>query len=170
MVEYLLGHSSFEDMLAIVRTGLSDEHRLQNALKVLNILGQLDQQQITAKTDELDAARRMATSSYYRARLTSSQLELSALSNRLVRMQRFADPLCAFLAYRAENAGSLPEPQTWRPGAAVPSFAGHQPTPYTGPTFEIPAEFLCPISGELMEDPVMTVDSFTYDRKNIERW
>ncbi|KAF9695209.1 hypothetical protein EKO04_006853 [Ascochyta lentis] len=168
--EYLLGHSSFEDMLAIVRTGTSELHRHQNASKVLQILGQLDEQQVTAKTKTLENAQRRATSSYYRAQVAISQREVSTLSNRLVRMKHFADSLCAFVAYRAENAGSLPEPQNWRPGATMPSVAVQQPASYSGPTFEIPTDFLCPISGELMEDPVMTVDNFTYERKNIERW
>ncbi|KAF1351667.1 hypothetical protein EJ07DRAFT_168877 [Lizonia empirigonia] len=159
--EYLLGHSSFEDMLAIVRAGIPKQGCLQNAHKVLNILGQLDQQQIAAKTDELEVLKQ---------KTTSSPSELSALSNRLLRMERFADSLCAFLTHRAENAGSLPEPQSWRPGAAAPLFAGQQSAPYTGPKFQIPTEFLCPISSEIMEDPVMTVDNFTYERKNIERW
>jgi len=31
-------------------------------------------------------------------------------------------------------------------------------------------EYLCPISQEVMVDPVTTSDGFTYDRANIERW
>lgn len=156
-------------MLAIVRTGFGEHHRQQNAAKVLEILGQLDQQQIMAKTQELEDTRRKATSYFYHSQVTASQHNLSTLSNRFLRLKRFADPLCAFLSYRAENVGTLPEPPVWRPGAAIPS-TGQQSAAYTGPTFEIPTEYLCPISNELMEDPVMTVDSFTYERKNIERW
>lgn len=89
-------------------------------------------------------------------------------------MKRFADPLCAFLLYRAENAGALPEPLVWRPGAAAPMTAGgvgHRASAsYSGPSFEHPHELVYPISSELMEDPVLTADNFTYERKNIERW
>ena len=35
---------------------------------------------------------------------------------------------------------------------------------------EIPDEFLCPITQELMEDPVSTEDGHVYDRKSIEQW
>ena len=35
---------------------------------------------------------------------------------------------------------------------------------------EAPASFLCPISGELMRDPVMCADGHSYERANIERW
>ena len=34
----------------------------------------------------------------------------------------------------------------------------------------IPDEFLCPISYEVMEDPVLLEDGHTYDRKSIESW
>jgi len=161
-------------MLAIVRASLGDHRRRQNAGKVLDILGQLNQQRITAKMKELEVARRRATTYYYRTQLTMSENELTTLSNRLARMKRFADPLCAFLLYRAENAGDLPEPLLWRPGAAAPTIhPGHSQraaNTYTGPTYEIPHDLLCPVSSELMEDPVLTADNFTYERRNIERW
>ena len=35
---------------------------------------------------------------------------------------------------------------------------------------EIPAQFRCPISQELMEDPVTTSDGHTYERREIFRW
>ena len=36
---------------------------------------------------------------------------------------------------------------------------------------EIPPEdYLCPISNELMDDPVFTADGISYDRKSIEEW
>ena len=33
-----------------------------------------------------------------------------------------------------------------------------------------PTQFLCPITGELMEDPVTTADGHTFERAAIERW
>ena len=35
---------------------------------------------------------------------------------------------------------------------------------------EVPSYFLCPISMELMEDPVTVATGVTYDRRSIERW
>ncbi|KAK7375228.1 hypothetical protein VNO78_35922 [Psophocarpus tetragonolobus] len=35
---------------------------------------------------------------------------------------------------------------------------------------DIPAHFLCPISLQLMRDPVTVCTGITYDRENIERW
>lgn len=34
----------------------------------------------------------------------------------------------------------------------------------------IPHHFLCPITQDIMQDPVKTVDGMTYDRPAIERW
>ncbi|KAM3374279.1 E3 ubiquitin-protein ligase PUB24-like [Capsicum galapagoense] len=35
---------------------------------------------------------------------------------------------------------------------------------------EIPQYFLCPISLQIMKDPVTTITGITYDRENIEQW
>jgi hypothetical protein len=35
---------------------------------------------------------------------------------------------------------------------------------------EAPVEYLCPISGTLMSDPVMAADGFSYERAHIEGW
>ncbi|EOD39925.1 hypothetical protein EMIHUDRAFT_69894, partial [Emiliania huxleyi CCMP1516] len=35
---------------------------------------------------------------------------------------------------------------------------------------EPPADFICPITTELMSDPVMAADGHSYERSAIERW
>lgn len=35
---------------------------------------------------------------------------------------------------------------------------------------EVPDSFICPISGEIMKDPVITPSGVSYDRANIEAW
>jgi hypothetical protein len=37
-------------------------------------------------------------------------------------------------------------------------------------SFDIPNEFICPISCEIMSDPVVASDGHTYERKQIETW
>ncbi|WOK97333.1 hypothetical protein Cni_G06041 [Canna indica] len=37
-------------------------------------------------------------------------------------------------------------------------------------SIEVPQYFLCPISLEIMRDPVTTITGITYDRESIERW
>ncbi|KAF2996796.1 hypothetical protein E8E13_000636 [Curvularia kusanoi] len=169
--EYLLNHDSFEDILAMVLVDIGDDDRLTNARKVLDLINQLDQQHLNVKSERLADTRERATSSYYRLQVTALERDLIPLSNRIARMKHFADSLCAFLVYRAEIAGSLPEPQPWRPGAAPPTASEQRPSaPPESAGYTIPNELLCPISSDLMDDPVMTVDNHTYERKNIERW
>lgn len=35
---------------------------------------------------------------------------------------------------------------------------------------DVPEAFLCPITLEVMEDPVLTVEGHAYERKAIEEW
>ncbi len=35
---------------------------------------------------------------------------------------------------------------------------------------EPPKEFICPITGKIMDDPVIAQDEYTYERKKIEKW
>ena len=37
-------------------------------------------------------------------------------------------------------------------------------------TFQIPDKFLCPISRQIMEEPVVASDGYTYEKEEIERW
>ena len=47
-------------------------------------------------------------------------------------------------------------------GAAGPSAASE--------AAEVPDEFICPITSEIMTDPVSTEDGFTYERAAITEW
>jgi len=51
-------------------------------------------------------------------------------------------------------------------GIAAPAPAATQAAPRPEP----PDALVCPISMELMRDPVMAMDGHTYERRNIERW
>ena len=46
------------------------------------------------------------------------------------------------------------------------------PQPEAPPREEEPpaADFICPITTEVMSDPVMATDGHSYERKQIERW
>jgi hypothetical protein len=169
LLEYLVSHESFSDFLAIVRAGQGESGLLANGRKTLDILHQLDQQQVQACTEDLDRDKLHASSSYYRFLPAAKERDLSSIKIRIVRMRKHHEPLAAFLVYRAENEGSLPEIQTWKPGH-VPKVPKRESSGFNGPLFKVPREYLCPISSEAMEDPVSTVDGFTYERKNIERW
>ena len=39
-----------------------------------------------------------------------------------------------------------------------------------GPAATVPDEYICPITSEIMTDPVTTLDGFTYERAAITEW
>ena len=47
-------------------------------------------------------------------------------------------------------------------GAAGPSEASE--------AVEVPDDYICPITAEIMTDPVSTADGFTYEREAITEW
>ncbi|EOD06269.1 hypothetical protein EMIHUDRAFT_249951 [Emiliania huxleyi CCMP1516] len=54
---------------------------------------------------------------------------------------------------------------------ATLSPTGSPPQPEAPPREEPPpADFICPITTEVMSDPVMATDGHSYERKQIERW
>ena len=54
--------------------------------------------------------------------------------------------------------------------AASTASAAALDAPSAAVAVALPAEFFCPISHELMQDPVFTVDGETFERAAIERW
>jgi hypothetical protein len=95
-----------------------------------------------------------------------------------------------FIDYQPDNRPAKPPPELWTPEeialekekqrAEREKFeeseqAGGEAKPAPdkpsrrGSTF-IPPQFYCPISQEMMVDPVSTVDGHVYDRINIQRW
>ena len=64
-----------------------------------------------------------------------------------------ADALERVMADGAESGSS---------GAASPSEASE--------AVEVPDDYICPITAEIMTDPVCTLDGFTYERKAITEW
>uniref|UniRef100_A0A0D9ZKM1 U-box domain-containing protein n=1 Tax=Oryza glumipatula TaxID=40148 RepID=A0A0D9ZKM1_9ORYZ len=47
---------------------------------------------------------------------------------------------------------------------------GEESSPAAAPAVEVPSYFVCPISLEIMRDPVTLSTGITYDRESIERW
>ena len=166
--EYMKSHESYNDFLAIVGTGKDDYHRRRNAEKVLEVLVQLHDQQIDAKREDLEDLRQRASQRRYRDQSEVIDREINILNNRSLRLQKYRSLLCAWLIACVGSA-SASDPLMWTPGDVVPKLYKSAP-PMASPKFEVPSEFYCPISNDVMQDPVSTVDGFTYERKEIERW
>tara|TARA_R110002003_G_scaffold48_14_gene4033 strand:+ start:19078 stop:22614 length:3537 start_codon:yes stop_codon:yes gene_type:complete len=169
--EFLKAHESFDDMVAIVRSGKDDYRRRGNAEKVLQILEQMDAQQIKVKAKRLEELKLQASHFLFRTQAEIIEYELATLRNRSLRTQKYKNLLCAWLLTTIGHGAALPDPLAWKPGDAIPVVpkASGQ-SRHSGPTFHVPHDFCCHIGSEIMEDPVLTIDNYTYERKNIERW
>ena len=53
---------------------------------------------------------------------------------------------------------------------AAAEAAEEAASPAVAAAVEPPDDFLCPVSHELMADPVLATDGHTYERREIERW
>lgn len=169
--EYIRSHESYDDCLAIVHTGRDDFQRRLNAEKVLKIFQQLDKCQIEAKAKELERLRQRSSHYHYRTRADNIERDLGTIKNRCMRLQKYTTLLCAWLLTCVGTDDSQPDPLLWEPGEPIPEVPrALRQNNSNGPKFEIPRDLCCHIGSEIMDDPVKTVDGFTYDRKNIERW
>jgi len=68
---------------------------------------------------------------------------------------------------------AVPAPAAVLPPPAVPAPAFAPPPPISAQATEpeeAPDEYLCPITCEIMEDPVFATDGHTYERSAIEAW
>ncbi|KAF2730390.1 U-box-domain-containing protein [Polyplosphaeria fusca] len=168
---FLVEHESFHDIVFIVRSGNGDFHRHKNAKKAPLVLRNIHEQRVKSISDSIASTQRRATSWFYRQQAEGMQQELATLKNKYSRLCQYEDALCAFILYRADNAkGPDLEPLTWTVGSEIPKVNKRTDVTRNFPVFEVPPEYRCPISTELMEDPVTTIDGFVYERKNIERW
>ncbi|EAT77244.1 peptidylprolyl isomerase [Parastagonospora nodorum] len=169
--EYLRNHESFEDFLAITRAGNSNYQRRRNAEKVLQIIQQIDGLKIEAKTKELEQLRNRTTHYNYRMKANDIELELNTVKNRSLRLQKYKALICAWLLTCLGTEDASADPLVWRPGQPIPKIPMKLQQGATSRLdFRVPREYCCHIGSEIMDDPVITEDNFTYERRNIERW
>ena len=63
-----------------------------------------------------------------------------------------------------------PAPPPARPAPPPARAAPARPAPPPPRDDDVPEEFLCPITFEMMTDPVIAADGHTYERRAIEAW
>lgn len=165
--QYLSSHCAFSDMLAIVASAHTTEGRRKNAENVLEILDDLHQQTIRM----IKKVRGAKKSEIYSGVSGEDAGEWQARAGNLF---RFRSSLLDFLVFKASDPDTYELPWIWNEGDPVPDVASgvrtsaHVAVPNLN--FAVPTEHLCPISQEIMEDPVTTSDGGTYERFNIDRW
>jgi hypothetical protein len=95
--------------------------------------------------------------------LEMDQGALVAIAHRIPMAQKLLKVIRGLIA-NAEGAIAFTEPP---PLPDMPREADARPQ---NPAVAIPNEFLCPITGEVMVDPVVATDGNTYERSAIAQW
>ncbi|KAF4633485.1 hypothetical protein G7Y89_g4628 [Cudoniella acicularis] len=166
-------HESIDDILCIIHN-TSARKRQEVAEKILQILSGLYSKELSYRTKKLEELRRTLTYGFLRAQSEMHESSIAKLKTFIAGLVTHEEAICDFLIYRATNAAILDVPWTWSLGDEIPQIptatTGESSNPITMRPFSVPPSFLCPISQELMNDPVNTCDGFTFERNNIERW
>ena len=110
---------------------------------------------------------------YVRRQSDKVETEIKELNSLIAGLYKHNRAICDFLMYRAEHSDILDEKWVWKEGEDIPKILKETSALRIAPLplgeLIIPNEFLCPVSTEIMVDPVITCDGFTFERNNIER-
>lgn len=168
----LLEHEAFQDMVGIVCEAAQPiRHRRLAMDKVLEILNGLLSWELSHWLSELESLKQKATRGYLQQMAEDCEAKTSRIKNFVRGIQTHKAAISDFLIFRAANRVALEESWAWTIGEAVPTG---QESAFSANSliegFFIPHEFRCPISHELLEDPVIASDTFTYERSAINQW
>jgi hypothetical protein len=165
-------HESFLDILFIVHDSPVSNRR-DVACKVLEILSGLTSQRLSKDLRRLDDLKKRVTIAYYRAQATMVESEITKLKTFAAGLNIHRQALADFFIYRSSTMEVFDDQWTWSVGSAIPQIpknSNNSRDPLLDEQFSVPDEFLCPISREVMDDPVLASDGFTFERNAIERF
>ena len=166
-------HESFLDMLYIVHDTPGSKQR-EVACKVLEILSGFATQHLSKSILRLEDLKKKVTFAYYRAQAAAVELEITKLKTFAAGLNIHRQALADFLIYRSSTMEVFENPWTWTIGSEIPKCpkkaANNARDPLLDEQFSVPDDFLCPISREVMDDPVLASDGFTFERNAIERF
>jgi U-box domain len=158
-------------MVSIVRDATGRQRR-DAASKVLKILRSLASQKIATYSKRLEALKSYFPRATYREGIEVCISEIEKLKAVINGLGTHEQALCDFLIYRAVNSTAVDSPWTWVVGDSIPRVL-KTPSDFSASLLSeemtaIPLDYLCPISKEIMENPVRTSDGFTFERGSIE--
>ncbi|KAE9993630.1 hypothetical protein EG327_004151 [Venturia inaequalis] len=169
--EELVAHDSFENIVQTIGHTL---YHLQESIasELLVLLINVMVKGVRSQQVLVDSANRRAWA-LGSAQIDGFQSRLADLKKTLIGLIRHKDALADFLVFRARSVTGLPTSWYWNIGDDVPPATQAQqgdPRVSTALKLRIPAEYCCPISEDLFDDPVTTADGQHYDRAAITRW
>ena len=130
-------------------------------------LGDMSFAMLALDVEDIREVRESSVDAEARARcdrLLEAQQEAAAVSKAREEAVAAAAAAVAAAAVKAETLerAIIGDGEGGSSGVASPSEASE--------AAEVPADFICPITAEIMTDPVSTVDGFTYEREAISKW
>lgn len=146
--------------------------REEIAEELLQLWGRLASRELSHILEELDKVKKQFSHHYYRMQTRANERKVTKLKTLIAGLNSHKQALCEFVLYRAANTASADNEWKWKTGDDIPVVLKASSTlGVAGNIAELvaPPQLLCTISQELMDDPVITCDGFTYDRNNIER-
>lgn len=171
--EQLCKHESFDDMIAMVATVANNrEHLRQVAVENVFILLKSNLAiQIEQKMKELDHARQTMSGWPARNLLADLESRLQTQKTFFAGLQTHEEMLRDFLMYRARTA-NISTRWKWSPEDPVPATTTrpHHIPALSADLTTIPDELRCPISQDVLLDPVKAADGHTYSRHSLSQW
>eukprot|EP00520_Triparma_pacifica_P001931 CAMPEP_0118645886 /NCGR_PEP_ID=MMETSP0785-20121206/7749_1 /TAXON_ID=91992 /ORGANISM="Bolidomonas pacifica, Strain CCMP 1866" /LENGTH=290 /DNA_ID=CAMNT_0006537817 /DNA_START=199 /DNA_END=1067 /DNA_ORIENTATION=- len=116
----------------------------------------------TMETQSINEAKKMASMA---AAAAHAQLAKSQQADQQRKQFQYPYAAPSPPAY-PHQPGKHPPPFAAPPSIPIPPSSSFIPPP----SAELPPQFRCSIDGELMEDPVIAVDGYSYERFNLERY
>ncbi|KAJ9607164.1 hypothetical protein H2200_008236 [Cladophialophora chaetospira] len=167
---WLRDHESWEDILHIIH------HYADGALDIAPKVLEFVRTSIIRELRHLAAKKRQtsrwATHAY--SRTSSTERRMNRLRRLVTGLNHHEQAILDFLVFTAKDPSFVSKDfARWSYGDELPSLppsSASQDTKDLGDFCVVPQDYLCPISQVVYEDPVKTVDGFTFDRKAIERW
>jgi hypothetical protein len=165
----LRAHESYEDILHIIHH-YPGEPRVA-AEEILEFIRTSLIRELRHLTSKQRQESLWATRAYSRA--STTERRMNTLRRVLTGLNHQEQALLDFLVFTARDPSFVSNEFSWSYGDDLPSgpasSASHDTTGLVD-FCVVPQEYFCPISQVVFEDPVKTVDGFTFDRKAIERW
>ncbi|KAK8209080.1 hypothetical protein M8818_003775 [Zalaria obscura] len=172
--EMLCSHETFDDMLSAVSQAQSGPSRRQLAVHLIEVLGKLLEVDFAEAAEELEQFQQSNTWGYRHHARTDMQTKVDRLQRFIAGLRTHEQALVDFIRFRATNVTLLNERWSWNIGDPLPGsdHAAQPLMPALPPELvELPStDYRCPISYDLLTDPVTAADGHTYSRQAISQW
>jgi ubiquitin-protein ligase/uncharacterized protein YegL len=171
--EEISAHEAFNDVVHTTKAVRHD--RQQNmALNLVQLLVDLKREELEHWLRQISDMRQRVFWTGLRTKIEKCEERVLQLKQSIVSINHHKDSLVDFIIFRAryleeETMGPI---WHWRIGDSVPSgLNGSLPDlPSSRLGLAIPQDYLCPMTHELFNDPVVTEDGHTYERSAIRQW